>query len=103
MLLYLVYTNGRSYLLITSHSLILLIFIKTKSVNLAVEKRVINVITIFENPSGNANHDKSITEEPLSSANPSNKLKIKEKNLIIKAASSIDAYLSTTSPTDITS
>ncbi|MCU6318664.1 hypothetical protein [Klebsiella aerogenes] len=80
-----------------------MIFIKTKSVNLAVEKRVINVITIFENPSGNENHDKSIIEEPLSSANPSNKLNIKDKNLIIKAASSIDAYLSITSPTNITS
>lgn len=70
--------------------MIFLIFNIATSVNFAVEKRVIKVITIFEKPSGNENHCKSIMEEPLSSAKPSNKLKIKEKNLIIKAASSID-------------
>ena len=51
-----------------------IIFAKTISVNLAVENKVINVITIFENSSGNENHDKSIMEEPLNSAKPSNKL-----------------------------
>ena len=50
--------------------------------NLAVEKRVISMTTIFENSEGSENQYKSITEEPLNSANPSNKPHIKESNLI---------------------
>ena len=45
-----------------------IIFAKTISVNLAVENKVINVITIFENSSGNENHDKSIMEEMVTEA-----------------------------------
>lgn len=80
-----------------------IIFAKTISVNLAVENKVINVITIFENSSGNENHDKSIMEEPLNSAKPSSKLNIKDNNLINTAVSSVDTYLSTTGTTDVTS
>ncbi|MFS9421786.1 hypothetical protein, partial [Citrobacter sp. C411] len=80
-----------------------IIFAKIISVNLAVENKVINVITIFENSSGNENHDKSIMEEPLNSAKPSNKLNIKDNNLINTAVSSVDTYLSTTGTTNITS
>ena len=80
-----------------------IIFAKIISVNLAVENKVINVITIFENSSGNENHDKSIMEEPLNSAKPSNKLNIKDNNLINTAVSSVDTYLSTTGTTDVTS
>lgn len=54
-----------------------------------MENSVISMITIFENISGNDNHDKLIMEEPLNSANPSNKLKMKEKNLITTAESSL--------------
>ncbi|MCV2510936.1 hypothetical protein NPS48_05570 [Leclercia pneumoniae] len=70
------------------------IFAKTISINLAVENRVIRVIVIFENSSGNENHDKSTIEEPLNSARPSNKLDIKDNILITIAASFVDTYLS---------
>ncbi|UUF22107.1 hypothetical protein JSMCR1_p431 (plasmid) [Escherichia coli] len=61
--------------------------------NLAVEKRVISMTTIFENSEGSENQYKSITEEPLNSANPSNKPHIKESNLInIVAPSIISIY-----------
>ena len=83
--------------------MIFLIFNIAISVNFAVEKRVIKVITIFEKPSGNENHCKSIMEEPLNSAKPSNKLNIKDNNLINTAVSSVDTYLSTTGTTDVTS
>lgn len=79
------------------------IFAKTISVNLAVENRVINVITIFENSSGNENQDRLIMEEPLNRAKPSNKLNIKDNILITIAVSSIDTYLPATGTTDITS
>ena len=82
------------------HYINVLIFAKIKSVNLAVENSVINVITIFENASGNDNHDESIMEEPLNSANPSNKLKMKEKNLITTAVSSLNTYLFVTGTTN---
>lgn len=80
-----------------------IILAKITSVNLAVENKVINVITIFENSSGNENQDKSIMEEPLNSAKPSNKLNIKDNILIIIAVSSVDTYLSATGTTDVTS
>ena len=49
--------------------------------------------TIFENSEGSENQYKSITEEPLNSANPSNKPHIKESNLInIVAPSIISIY-----------
>ena len=57
--------------------------------NLAVEKRVISMTTIFENSEGSENQYKSITEEPLNSANPSNKPHIKESNLIAPSIISI--------------
>ncbi|MGE0969596.1 hypothetical protein ACQFN5_06415 [Klebsiella sp. WOUb02] len=79
------------------------IFAKTISVNLAVENKVSKVITIFEKPSGNENQDKSIMEEPLSSAKPSNKLNMKDNILTTIVVSSVDTYLSTTSTTDVTS
>lgn len=102
--LYLLYLNWLERSSITKHHFIkVIIFAKTTSVNLAVENKVINVITIFENPSGNENHDKSIMEEPLNSAKPSNKLNIKDKNLINTIVSSVDTYLSTTGTTDVTS
>lgn len=80
-----------------------IIFAKIRSVNLAVENKVINVITIFENSSGNENHDKSIMEEPLNRANPSNKLNTKDNSLITTAASSVNTYLSVTGTTGVTS
>lgn len=70
-----------------------IIFAKTISVNLAVENKVINVITIFENSSGNENHDKSIMEEPLNSAKPSNKLNIKDNNLINTAGNAVNLLM----------
>ncbi|WP_308563401.1 hypothetical protein [uncultured Klebsiella sp.] len=83
--------------------MIFLIFAKTISVNLAVENKVINVITIFEKLSGNENQDRLIMEEPLNSAKPSNKLNIKDNILKTTIVSSIDTYLSTTGTTDVTS
>ena len=68
-----------------------------------MENRVINVITIFENSSGKENQDRSIMEEPLNSAKPSNKLNIKDNILITIVASSTDTYLSVTGTTDIAS
>lgn len=79
------------------------IFAKIISVNLAVENKVINVIIIFENSSGKENQDRSIMEEPLNSAKPSNKLKIKDIILITIVASSVDTYLSATGTTKVTS
>ncbi|KKY80309.1 hypothetical protein OA46_20335 [Enterobacter cloacae] len=63
---------------------------------------MISVITIFENSSGNENQDKSIMEEPLKSAKPSNKLNKKDNTLIIIAVSSVDTYLPATGTTEIT-
>lgn len=79
------------------------IFAKIISVNLAVENRVIKVIIIFENSSGKENQDSSITEEPLNSAKPSNKLNIKDNILKTIAASSDDTYLAATGTTDVAS
>lgn len=92
MALCLIYLNGLGLacLFITKrHLMKVIIFAKTISVNLAVENRVINVITIFENSSGNESQGKSIMEEPLNSAKPRNKLNIKDNSFITTVVSSM--------------